>query len=450
MGGRPLALGLLASCLLVSSALAEDVAGSADHPLTGRFEGASIIFYKAAALDRAALLQGPHDYNALLERNALTDRTGPEWLPLEGKVTRIRYDIPAGHSSYEVSRSYESALMAKGFSVIYSCADAACLTGMLTDDYLIGQQVDTDNSDTARYSTNLHYLLAVHDPAGGMMMQGDGALPDPATEAPFGLPEPIFDASAGAMPEAMGGPGSAVSGGPGSEATAAGGPGFATPEGPGSEATSGMLMPGAPGLSAPGFDTTGGPGSETGNPLLLPGTPDPAGPATAIPDAAGQPTYVAILVGEDGALTTAFIEVVEPAGGSADAAGQISVEDATQMAAAFDAGQSINIYGLHFDTDSAVLQPDSQPTLDQIVQLLDSQPQLRLAVIGHTDDQGSASYNLALSTRRAQSVVAALIEQYGIASDRLSPSGQGLSQPIAPNDTADGRAQNRRVELSAE
>jgi outer membrane protein OmpA-like peptidoglycan-associated protein len=155
-------------------------------------------------------------------------------------------------------------------------------------------------------------------------------------------------------------------------------------------------------------------------------------------------------VGEDGALTTAFVEVVEPPSGSADVTSQIRVEDATQMAAAFDAGQSINIYGLHFDSDSAVLQPDSRPTLDQIAQLLSTQPQLRLSVIGHTDNQGSADYNRALSTRRAQSVVAALVAQYGIAGDRLTPQGEGLTQPIATNDTADGRAQNRRVELRPE
>jgi hypothetical protein len=87
--------------------------------------------------------------------------------------------------------------------------------------------------------------------------------------------------------------------------------------------------------------------------------------------------------------------------------------------------------------------------LEQIFQLLQSQPQLRLAVVGHTDNQGGANYNMQLSTQRAQSVVASLVGDYGVAAGRLEPSGRGYTQPVASNDTEDGRAQNRRVELIA-
>ena len=136
-------------------------------------------------------------------------------------------------------------------------------------------------------------------------------------------------------------------------------------------------------------------------------------------------------------------------GGDGDLAGNVTVVGAQQMATELGDNGSINIYGLHFDTGSAALKPDSRATLDQIFQLLQSQPQLRLAVIGHTDNQGGASYNMQLSAKRAQSVVASLVGDYGIAATRLEPSGRGYTQPIASNDTEDGRAQNRRVELAA-
>jgi outer membrane protein OmpA-like peptidoglycan-associated protein len=397
MRGLQLVLALLPLALAAPAVRADDVAGSADHPLVGRFAGATIIGYKAAALDQAALLQAPHDYGALLDRDALADRSGPEWLPLEGRVTRIRYEMPPGHAALEVARSYEAALTAQGFTIVFECADAQCLTGSLTDDYLLGQQLDTDNYDTTRYATHLHYFLA---------MQGGGKAG--GYDDGFYESEPVTD---------MGGPGSDM-GGPGLEMG-----------GPGSEADSPAFE-----MSGPGFDQGGAPFD----------TPFDMGPA------ATQPTYVAILVGEDQALTTAFVEVVEPPAGSADAAANIAVLGTQQMATTLDAGQSVNIYGLHFAHDSAALQPDSRPTLDQIAQLLAAQPQLRLAVIGHTDNQGSAGYNLDLSQRRARSVVAALVGEYGVAPDRLLASGQGYNQPVASNDTEEGRAQNRRVELVAQ
>ncbi len=71
-------------------------------------------------------------------------------------------------------------------------------------------------------------------------------------------------------------------------------------------------------------------------------------------------------------------------------------------------------------------------------------------IVGHTDNKGTAEYNLDLSSRRATNVVAALTAVYGVAPDRLSSEGAGLTQPVASNDTEDGRAKNRRVELIAQ
>ena len=274
------------------------------------------------------MLTAPVDYNALLQRNAVDDRSGDERLKLEGKIAQIRYSAPQGRSSLEVVRNYESALRAKGFATLFSCADKACLSGVLRDPYLIGQLVDPLNGNTGLYLDHARYLLTELD-------QGSG-------------------------------PGSA------------------------------------------------------------------------------GPTYAAVLVGEEGPQVTAFVEVVETKAMEED---KITVVDAAQMAKSLDTAHSVNVYGLLFDFDSATLKSESKPTLDEIAKLLTNQPDLRLKIVGHTDNQGSPDYNMALSERRAQSVVDALTAQYSIDARRLSASGAGLTMPIAPNDIEEGRAKNRRVEL---
>lgn len=76
--------------------------------------------------------------------------------------------------------------------------------------------------------------------------------------------------------------------------------------------------------------------------------------------------------------------------------------------------------------------------------------QLKIKVVGHTDNRGSADYNQNLSHRRAAGVVAVLTREYGIAADRLSSDGAGAGSPTASNDDEEGRAKNRRVELVAQ
>jgi len=107
----------------------------------------------------------------------------------------------------------------------------------------------------------------------------------------------------------------------------------------------------------------------------------------------------------------------------------------------------IRLYGIHFDTASAKIQPRSEPVIKEIADLMKSDKTLRFQVEGHTDSDGGAAYNLALSQARAKSVVADLIHRYHIAASRLVPKGFGLTRPVASNDTAGGKALNRRVEL---
>jgi outer membrane protein OmpA-like peptidoglycan-associated protein len=102
---------------------------------------------------------------------------------------------------------------------------------------------------------------------------------------------------------------------------------------------------------------------------------------------------------------------------------------------------------VHFDYDKAVIKPESFPLLDEVVGVLSKNPQLKhVRVEGHTDNKGTAAYNLDLSRRRAAAVAEYLV-QHGIDRKRLVSAGYGFERPIADNATALGRAKNRRVEF---
>jgi OOP family OmpA-OmpF porin len=101
---------------------------------------------------------------------------------------------------------------------------------------------------------------------------------------------------------------------------------------------------------------------------------------------------------------------------------------------------------INFDTGKSVIRDESRPIIEQIVQMLKENPQLKLSVEGHTDNTGNPASNKTLSEERAKSVVSAIVSQ-GIDVVRLSAAGYGQDKPIADNNTEEGRAMNRRVEL---
>jgi outer membrane protein OmpA-like peptidoglycan-associated protein len=318
-----LAFAILAS--IATSAVAGDIDGASDHPLLGRYEGSSIVYYKASDFDELVFLKAPHDYGALLDRNATDDRSGPEWLKLQGRATEIRYEIPAGRSSLEVLTNYQLALKAKGFETVFKCTDKACFTGRMNDLYLLEQQLDPTNGLSTAYSGHARYLLSKLDRPEGYV-------------------------------------------------------------------------------------------------------------------------YASVFAGEDNGQTVVFVRVLEAKSMDTD---RITFVKADEMKSNLDTNGRINIYGIQFDFDKATIKPESKPTLDEIAKLLTERPELHLDIVGHTDGLGTEAYNLDLSNRRAANVVAALVASYGIDQGRLSSSGAGMSQPIAPNDTEEGRAKNRRVELIA-
>jgi OOP family OmpA-OmpF porin len=102
--------------------------------------------------------------------------------------------------------------------------------------------------------------------------------------------------------------------------------------------------------------------------------------------------------------------------------------------------------GILFDVDSDALRPESTPVLQEIQETLAGHEELKLVIEGHTDSTGDDEHNRDLSDRRARSVVTWLVEK-GIDPGRLSAKGQGETEPVADNASAEGRAQNRRVVL---
>ena len=103
--------------------------------------------------------------------------------------------------------------------------------------------------------------------------------------------------------------------------------------------------------------------------------------------------------------------------------------------------------GILFDTNKSDLKPAAETNLQNLAASLQKNPETNITIIGHTDNTGSDSYNQTLSVKRADAVKSYLVAG-NVASSRMTVTGKGESEPIADNTTADGRAQNRRVEIT--
>jgi len=306
-------------------------APAADHPLVGRYEGATLLDHHASDYDEVSLIDGPI---AGSSRGA----GAPGWLALEGRSDLYYYALPAGRSTLEVLRNYEAALGQRGFEVLFTCA---------TSNGSCYQARPNRAADTMPYDFALAFDAAPELPR----LNGDFIRNYFRTNARYLLAR------------------------------------------------------------------------------------------LARAEAA---TYASVVLAEAGDRGNfAFVRIVET---KAMSTGKIVVVGARQMHDALANDGRISLYGIRFDFDRDAIRPESAPTLDEIARLLEDDPALRLSVVGHTDSQGGAAYNLALSGRRAAAVVAELARR-GIDRARLSPRGAGMGEPVASNDSEDGRAKNRRVEL---
>jgi OmpA-OmpF porin, OOP family len=107
----------------------------------------------------------------------------------------------------------------------------------------------------------------------------------------------------------------------------------------------------------------------------------------------------------------------------------------------------VSIYGIYFDTGKSEIKPESDAAISEIAKLLKNNGALKVYVVGHTDNVGSFDSNMKLSKDRADAVANALSGKYGIATARLKAYGVASLAPVTSNDTEDGKAKNRRVEL---
>jgi OOP family OmpA-OmpF porin len=121
--------------------------------------------------------------------------------------------------------------------------------------------------------------------------------------------------------------------------------------------------------------------------------------------------------------------------------------NAAAMGADIRATGHVAVYGINFDADKAEIKPEADAVISEIAKLLTQDAGLKLFVVGHTANVGDVETGLKLSQARAQAVVKRLVEKYGIAAARLTPFGAGPYCPVSTNQTEEGRAKNRRVEL---
>jgi outer membrane protein OmpA-like peptidoglycan-associated protein len=126
---------------------------------------------------------------------------------------------------------------------------------------------------------------------------------------------------------------------------------------------------------------------------------------------------------------------------------QYVVADADALGREINLTGKVAVYGIHFDTGKSVVKPESKPALREIAKLLRDNTDLDIYVVGHTDSVGSFDSNMKLSVARAEAVVDVLEKEYGISRSRLKAHGVGPLVPASTNQSDDGRALNRRVEL---
>ena len=123
------------------------------------------------------------------------------------------------------------------------------------------------------------------------------------------------------------------------------------------------------------------------------------------------------------------------------------VANASAMANDISMTGHVSLYGIYFDTDKSEIKPESDAAISEIAKLLTANAWLNLYIVGHTDNTGTFTSNMKLSQERAAAVEKTLTEKFGIAASRLKSYGVASLSPVTSNDTEDGKAKNRRVEL---
>lgn len=166
---------------------------------------------------------------------------------------------------------------------------------------------------------------------------------------------------------------------------------------------------------------------------------------------AGDGVPSLFVIGSEGVLLgvevgRSFGRTVGTPGGNPVDCAALTADSANGVGQAIDACRTAVLYGVNFDVDSHRLRADAEPALEEILTALERRPDVSITIEGHTDSDATDEYNLDLSNRRTETVRAWLVD-HGIDAARLTAVGKGESEPVADNETAAGKAANRRVEI---
>lgn len=313
-----------------------DADGAADSPFTGRYEGSTIVGQTSTVFDEFVLTAGPADVSGKVITGTVSQK---------GNILRTLYVSPLQRSSLEVFGNYVDALKARGFTVVFECANAACgknFTGLKYRPSDPASLVVSKDASTRRVFLSRAMFSRVTDPRYAVLKMGE----------------------------------------------------------------------------------------------------------------AGQETYISVFAAQNagGSMGDASKALRDRVGVLVESVEPGTREDKIITISADDIGNGLGVdgrvafYGLYFDFDKAVIKPESAPQLAEMVSYLKASPEMRVYVVGHTDNSGGLDYNLKLSDARAKAVVEALVGA-GIAAERLQAKGLGPYAPLAANTSPEAQAKNRRVEL---
>lgn len=156
-----------------------------------------------------------------------------------------------------------------------------------------------------------------------------------------------------------------------------------------------------------------------------------------------KPYVVSLVIGDDKRNSTAryAINIVQVEELDTEKVNVATVSDKLQREGRYA------FYGIHFDTNSAAIKDGSEEALEIISDYLKSNPDVRVLLVGHTDNSGDYQHNVELSLKRAESVVVKLVADYGLNPYQVTAVGVGMASPVATNNDEAGKALNRRVEL---
>jgi hypothetical protein len=436
---------------------AVDIEGSSDHPMLTRFPGSIIVGYDQRYHDQGWLPDGSES---------------GRWVA--GLLTWIVYDVPDGHSSLEIYRNYENALIEGGFSIGYNCKKEHC-GRKFVEDLLEATGRMVGNGERWLPGTERHLSAEKAEDSGRHIWanltayernrEGDirvrlEIIEENLPRGLAGLPSERLAGNSLKYDEVVLPTGGAIKYKLPNVLELEGSVDWSVAKYPSPASAYELFASTRKTLREQEYTVDfqchlNGCGKYFARELIkLNNHPLPRGEkwsrdsvhyllARKTTPAGLSYVSAAAYMHPEGYAKLRRIEVA-----TTDMEFNLISVTGESLADELEASGKVAVYGLYFDTDSADLKPESDQTLGEIAAMLHQRPDITLYVDGHTDSEGEDTYNQDLSARRAQAVVSWLIAK-GVAGARLQSRGFGEAQPVADNETEEGRTWNRRVELVA-